>query len=150
MSKVIFLDIDGVMIAGSHLKRTKSYPGYQFHPDAVKNLNEIIAQTNALIVITSTWRKGKSIAELQKMFEENGIEQGVIGQTPIVAFGTRGQEIHQYLEESLYDPSFDIEKFIIIDDNNNMGDLKPFLVQTNWDTGLDEKAKKRAIEKLLF
>lgn len=149
MKKVIFLDIDGVMIAGSYLKRTKSYPGYQFHPDAVKNLKEIMDSTKAQVVVTSTWRRGKSLVELQKMFKENGIEQGIVGQTPIIEFGTRGQEIHQYLEEARLDSSLTVDRFVIIDDNNSMGDLEPFLVQTDWESGLDEEAKREAIEKLL-
>ncbi len=146
--KVIFLDIDGVMITGTHLKPSHAYNGYEFAPAAVENLKQIIDQTGAAIVVSSTWRTG-GFAFLQKMFTSNGITKGLAGQTPVIHYASRGEEIQQYIEESKWDHNLKVERFVILDDNDDMGELRPYLVRTNWKTGLDEKAKKQAIQMLL-
>ncbi|WP_134701827.1 HAD domain-containing protein [Ammoniphilus sp. YIM 78166] len=146
--KVIFLDIDGVMITGTHLKPSHAYNGYEFAPVAVENLKEIIEQTGAAIVVSSTWRTG-GFAFLQNMFHSNGIAKGLVGQTPVIHYASRGQEIQQYIEESKWDPTLKVDRFIILDDNDDMGHLRSYLVRTHWRTGLDEEAKEQAIQMLL-
>lgn len=146
--KVIFLDIDGVMITGSHLKRSHAYEGYQFAPDAVTNLKQIMEETGAEIVVSSTWRTG-GFTFLAKMFNSNGITTGLAGQTPIIHYANRGQEIQQYIEESKWDPKLTVDRFVILDDNDDMGELHPYLVRTDWKTGLNEEAKNKAIQMLM-
>lgn len=146
--KVIFIDIDGVMVTGSHLVKSTDYEGYEFNPNCVKNLKEILNKTGAYIVVSSTWRKG-GFNRLKTIFESYGMHSRLIGQTPVNDYGIRGDEIKQYNEESSLDPSSTIEKFIILDDDDDMGELIPFLVQTSWSKGLDENAKERAIKMLL-
>ncbi|MBP1931047.1 HAD domain-containing protein [Ammoniphilus resinae] len=146
--KVIFLDLDGVMITGSNQKLSSEYDGYVFTPTSVEHLKQIIDQTGAFIVVTSTYRKA-GFSYLKKMFEANGITEGLIGQTPVLAYHSRGREIQQYIDESQLDPSLTVEKFVIIDDHDDMGELMPFLVQTKWHSGLDEEAKNKAIQMLL-
>lgn len=145
--KAIFLDIDGVMITGSYRKLSPAYDGYQFHPTCVENLKEIMNETGASIVVSSTWRKA-GFMRLKQMLEANGIKEGLVGQTPVIDYSTRGEEIRQYIEESRLDPLRTIEQFVILDDNDDMGDLRPFLVQTDWFSGLDSEAKTKAIEML--
>lgn len=144
---VIFLDIDGVMITGSYRKLSPAYDGYQFHPTCVENLKEIMARTGAYIVVSSTWRKA-GFTRLKQMLEANGIKEGLVGQTPISNYSTRGEEILQYIEESKLDPSRTVDKFVILDDHDDMGELRPFLVQTDWFSGLDDEAKNKAIHML--
>ncbi|RKD25042.1 hypothetical protein BEP19_04240 [Ammoniphilus oxalaticus] len=139
--KVIFLDFDGVMITGNVIGQGK------FDSECVRNLQEILKQTNAKIVVSSTYRQ-MGLTMLRDLFTRNGIPSDVlIGVTPITR-GPRGEEIQQYLEEAELDPATQIEKFVIIDDYDNMGKVRPYLVQTNRDTGLDETARDRAIEML--
>jgi len=145
--KVIFLDLDGVMINGSYQNLSSEYDGYAFNPSSVDHLKQIIDQTGAYIVVTSTYRKA-GFSFLKKMFESNGITQGLIGQTPILAYHSRGREIQQYIDESRLDPALTVEKFVIIDDHDDMGELMPYLVQTTWHSGLDEEAKNKAIQML--
>jgi hypothetical protein len=146
--KVIFLDIEGVIVTGSHLIRSAEYEGYQFNPICVKNLKEIIESTDAYIVVGSTWRK-TGFDRLKEIFHSSGLHTRLIGQTPVIDYSIRGEEIKQYIKESSIDPAFMVGKFVILDDNDDMGELLPYLVQTNWSTGLDQSAKETAIKMLL-
>jgi len=51
--KIIFLDIDGVL---NVIPQGRDKYGMIFHPEFVENLKYIIEQTNAKIVISSSWR----------------------------------------------------------------------------------------------
>lgn len=136
--KVIFLDVDGVMIVGNERS---------FHPECVKNLKEITRRTGAFIVVSSTYRQ-MGWKKLTEWFAANGVSEGLIGMTPMLNGATRGEEIRQYIEESKLDPSTAVDQFVIIDDHDNMGPLRSYLVQTDRATGLDQTAKERAIAML--
>ncbi len=145
--KVIFLDLDGVMITGSYQKRSTEFEGYYFTPSSVENLKQILERTGAYIVVSSTYRMA-GFEYLRKMFNANGLTDGLIGQTPVIDYGIRGDEIRQYIEESRLDPQNAVEQFVILDDHDDMGDLMPYLVQTKWVSGLDEEAREKAIQML--
>ena len=139
--KVIFLDIDGVMI-------TTNSPIGRFDPVCVKNLKQIMDRTGAYIVVSSTYRS-LGFVRLKELFAANGITKGLIGVTPVIQYGIRGEEIKQYIEEASLDPSSTIDRFVIIDDNDNMGELRPYLIQTNGKIGLDERIRDKVIEFLM-
>lgn len=145
--KVIFLDLDGVMITGSYQKRSTEFEGYYFTPSSVENLKQILERTGAYIVVSSTYRMA-GFEYLRKMFNANGLTDGLIGQTPVIDYGIRGDEIRQYIEESRLDPQNAVEQFVILDDHDDMGELMPYLVQTKWVSGLDEEAREKAIQML--
>jgi hypothetical protein len=148
--KVIFLDIDGVMITGTYRVRSNTYTGYAFDPSCVAYLNEILDLTGASIVVTSTWRVGRSLQQLQQLFKENGISRGVAGQTPVIEYGTRGQEIYQYIHESRLDSEHEVKRFIILDDNDVMSEhLSPFFIRTEWSKGIDHRVKNRVLDLLI-
>lgn len=139
--KIIFLDIDGVMItANSSIDR--------FDPDCVENLKQIMDQTGALLVVSSTYRS-LGFERLKEWFEINGITKGLIGLTPLIPYGTRGEEIKQFIGEASLDPSTTIDHFVIIDDHDNMGALRPYLVQTNGRIGLDHSIRDKVIQFLM-
>ena len=148
--KVIFLDIDGVMITGAYRVQSNTYTGNAFDPSCVAYLNELLDLTGASIVITSTWRIGRSLQQLQGLFRDNGINKGVVGQTPVIEYGTRGQEIQQYIYESRLDPEHEVKRFIILDDNDVKSEqLSPFFIRTVWRKGIDNKVKSNALELLI-
>jgi hypothetical protein len=119
--KVIFLDIDGVMITRNSVKYQ-----YLHHPEdenirfsrrAVKNLNFLINETGAKIVISSTWRLLYTIEELDGKFKEQGIKGEIISATSIAQFSTeedtpRGQKIAEWLA---LNPG--TQSYVIIDDD---------------------------------
>jgi hypothetical protein len=146
--KLIFLDLDGVMITGSNRQAATTGKGISFTAECVKQLREIMQVTDARIIVTSTLRISRTLDEVQGIFAANGIEQGVVGLTPHLPYAHRGQEIQQYLEEIQFDEVNQVERFVIIDDHNQMGSLSPYLVLTQWQTGLDEKAKQEVLNRL--
>jgi hypothetical protein len=110
----------------------------------VANLNEITGRTGAFIVVSSNWRKRYSLIALRKIFRVNGVNQRVVGVTPILDT-PRGEEIEKYILDQTILP---IDRFVIIDDRPNMGDLLPYLVRTSWQVGLDQMSTRTAIEML--
>lgn len=114
--KVIFLDIDGVL--------NLCYPAHDqygqiFHPHFVDNLKYIIEETNAKIVISSTWRFS-SLQNMLDMWKDRNLPGEVIGITPnfTMKYNTtlcRGKEIDAYLSQNK-----DIEKYVILDDDTDM------------------------------
>jgi hypothetical protein len=144
--KIIFLDFDGVMnppndvIVGVPNDITKT----KFGPEAVKNLNFILEQTGAFIVVSSTWRQMRFIKLKELMFNNGIIPKRVMSVTPMLRYQTRGDEISQWLESH----NCEVESFVIIDDGDDMGHLKEQLVQTDYKDALTLSDAHKAIEIL--
>lgn len=153
--KLIFLDIDGVCNNNQFfLDFNKS--GKKFHPDDmidpvnVLQLNKIIAQTQAKIVVSSSWRVCQSVERLQNLLSRHGVLGEVIDKTPdfCIQSKTRGEEIQSWLDEYNQNPEGeDIESFVIIDDESDIHQKENF-VQTSMDTGLIELHVQLAIQIL--
>ena len=58
--RIIFLDIDGVL---NDLNFDSSNPGKFFRPEAVQTLADIVHQTGAKIVLSSTWKHIKDCSK---------------------------------------------------------------------------------------
>lgn len=121
MKKIIFLDIDGVL---NVIPQGRDRFGSLFHPHLVENLKYIIEETNAEIVISSTWRfSGLSV--LQTMWEMRGLPGEVIDTTPWTAATwvvnlydessgpERGYEIQEWIDKNNPD------RYVIIDDDDD-------------------------------
>ena len=94
-------------------------------------LNDIVAAAGADVVVSSTWRYGKTVAELQEILEAEGFIGRVLDKTPIGAPGAdRGEEIAAWLAEHA------VAGYVIIDDHVDMGSLRTHLVQTHPARGL--------------
>lgn len=109
----LFLDVDGVLNHSRTEQRHKSCIGID--PECLGNLIEILMYfRDARVVISSSWRKSNTLAEIIKVFGEtmntipaykdkyDGIEffkQRVIGRTPGDR-ESRGAEIAEWLEEN--------------------------------------------------
>lgn len=114
--KVIFLDIDGVL---NLCYKGRDEYGALFHPHLVENLRKIIKETNAKIVISSTWRLS-GLSVMKEMWKKRELPGEIIGITPsfMKEYGTtlcRGKEIDSYLENHP-----EIEKYVILDDDRDM------------------------------
>jgi hypothetical protein len=122
MRKIIFLDIDGVLnvIPQGHDKF-----GGIFHPHLVDNLTNIIKQTGADIVISSSWRMN-GLIELRAMWKERKLPGELVGVTPILYKHVRGAEIEQWLQQNFCD------KYVIIDDDIDMLPSQlPYFIKTS-------------------
>lgn len=145
--KVIFLDIDGVLNSWA--------TGYKITTKKLQLLNNLIEQTGAKIVISSSWRIGsKDVKEfLDKNFskctfrldnfkdatnheciENIFYNDNIIDLTD--TFGpSRGDEIKRWL-----DNHEDIESYVIIDDSIDMLDEQlEHLVQTDTYYGITDR-----------
>lgn len=104
---IIFLDIDGVL--NLYCESRDEY-GCTFHQQFVNNLKTIIDQTNAKIVISSTWRHS-GFEIMQEMWKYRNLPGEVISITPYLQNKKRGEEIKKWLDSNT------IENYVIIDDD---------------------------------
>ena len=155
--KIIFLDIDGVLNYNNFKSETKT--GSMFVSDKkMEILKKIIEETNAKIVLSSTWRKGwkdldlglpsclaSDFIELRDKFKEYELE--FYDKTPILSYymTRRGEEINLWLDKHK-----EVEGFVIIDDMSGRW-LRPHSkhhLQTSVWKGLEEKHIKKIRELL--
>lgn len=151
--KIIFLDIDGVLNSWDsrkvNIELSKHPEHYCDMPSRpmIDNLNHIIDDTDAYIVISSTWRLLCGHTGMDYILYLCGVRPDrVIGITPNTKMGgNRGLDIQTWMDEH---PNTAIESFVILDDNSDMGELLPFLVLTDPDKGLTKKDAIKAIKIL--
>lgn len=136
--KIIFLDIDGVLNSQSFYKirYANKKEGQQFtymdefDQDAVKRLNAITDETGAKIVVSSTWRKSRTVGELRSLFKKVGISGKVIGKTPYLSYDSkdysnsvpRGAEIKTWMEmnKGMLGCKIPSVRYVILDDDSDM------------------------------
>jgi HAD domain in Swiss Army Knife RNA repair proteins len=95
-------------------------------------------------VVSSTWRYGKSVAELQALLEAVGFIGSVVDKTPAGPLGAnRGEEIAEWLAEN------SVDGYVIIDDHVAMGELRARLVLTHPGRGLQPADVPRALALLM-
>jgi hypothetical protein len=140
--KIVFLDFDGVL----NCEQSNEQLGtrYRFSPGGVGSLNEILQQTGAWVVITSSWRENWSLRENAEFLERDGVlPNRVIGKTPALN-DQRGHEIAAWLHAVPYL----VESFVILDDRTDMAACSARLVQVNPQSGLSLPQARQAIELL--
>lgn len=158
--KVIFLDVDGCLNSEEYLRRG-CQDGERFHEideSKVSLLKEIVDNTGAELVLSSTWRGLKSVCsqneaahELYMYLEEQLSKFGLCIQfsTPIIN-ENRPLEIKEWLGVN------EVESFVILDDDFDYAQyaayhLEDNLVKTTFygsNGGLQEDHVKKAITVL--
>jgi hypothetical protein len=123
---------------------------YELDPLACLRLQHLCDAFGAVIVLSSTWRVYHTQAEIQDMFAQRGLTVPIIGRTPDLRdcgldteepwnLVGRGLEIQWWLQHYLpSDEAVCAQKFVILDDDGDFGDLKGKLVQTRMVTGLTD------------
>lgn len=158
VKKIIFLDIDGVLVS-KNFKKTHDFilskifidkskmsfmsdsMGSYFDPICVENLNFLITKTDVDIVITSSNRV-EGLAYLQELFQSRGIKGNVIGMTPVTLKADRSEEIMQWMAKN-----GEPDKFLIYDDENIK--LKNF-IGVNESYGLTRDDVEVGVNQLLM
>jgi hypothetical protein len=136
--RVIFLDIDGVL---APIRNNIHYGDVT--PACMQVLNDIVERSGAAVVVSSSLRFGKTVAELQELLMGHGFRGRVIGKTPTETRGLdRGEEIAAWLTDH---PAAGC---VILDDHRDMGALLGYLVQTNATVGLQPADAERALATL--
>lgn len=151
--RVIFLDIDGVLVNRWSLSNHSGIYA-KAHPDCVAALNYIVEETGACIVVSSTWRHA-GVSKMRDFLSEWGVKAKVLGCTPDLSrkegrlfIGTvRGDEIQAWLD-GLSGHFGPVESFVILDDDNDMRHLKDRLVRTEFVCGLTMLDAEKAVALL--
>jgi hypothetical protein len=155
----IFLDIDGVlnsersMVAAKVLRPLQGYVSYterhytELDPVAINLLRLLVQETNSEIVISSSWRKLYDTLDFFKsIFMQFGWHGApVVGMTPIVDSGFRGQEIQQYIDSN----DFFTGPHIIFDDDRDFFEHQP-LIHVDERYGLSYEHFDKAKQMLGF
>ena len=166
--KIIFLDLDGVMITRRHQRQLmyegkvwKDRHGAFFDPVAVAQLKRIIDATHAAIVIESSW-KCLGLEAMQRLWHTRRMPGEVIDVTPsgisdsvllsadidvtdLAVLHSKGAEIASWL----YDNNMQLASYVIIDDGYVIMESQlSHFVQTDSYDGLTEKLATRAIRIL--
>ena len=160
MKKVIFLDIDGVLSPRwwDSDKQSDNY-GCLFDAKAVANLAKIVEETDAEIVISSSW-KDMGLVELQNMWRDRDLPGKIVDITPdymsdelllkedsadMDYLYERGSEIQGWL--LLHGD--DVSRYVIIDD---MDDILPeqqsHFLQTDPEFGITNDDVKKVVHLL--
>lgn len=154
MKNYVLLDIDGVLATeGAWKPATIEADGFlKFNDRAAACLAEIIIQTDASVILTSTHRSRYTNDEWQVIFNNRGII--------IKAFSTlddygdyslcksRREEIEQFVQTNP-----DIASYIIIDDDSSLHNL-PIPIKDRWLqtmplTGINADIVQKAFDLLL-
>lgn len=130
--KIIFLDIDGVLnhhafYERRHKEREQGikveYPYSEIDPLSVKNLNTLISETDAKVVISSTWRHS-GLDYCKDVLEFHGFKGDIIDITPCLRSEhcVRGNEILKWIKdnEHLVGKHYKFTEYVILDDDSDM------------------------------
>ncbi len=148
---VVFLDFDGVLNTEQYQaelaisgKACRDKWGPLFDPRAVSNLKNIIDETNASIIVTSTWRYIHGLDGLKEMWEARSLPGKIMGILPCDSLMlSRGEVITEYVS------AYAIPSYIIIDDIDEFGiEQKPYFIKVNPVVGISKANVKKAIESL--
>jgi hypothetical protein len=147
--RIVFLDFDGVLNSHEYLLsmsgRSMQSEAEDLDPVNVARLNRIVAASGAEVVISSSWRYGRSVEALAAMLAERGFEGKVIDKTPdwssmtdgnVYVAEQRGDEIKAWLDER----GAGVTAFVVLDDDNDMDAVRACHVRTSLSGGglLDE------------
>jgi hypothetical protein len=136
MKNLIFLDIDGVLNCqlffeekrqAERVREAKEPFAFEkgnICRERLEMFNTLCRETDSAVVLSSTWRTGKTVEWLQKMFLELGGTFQLLDKTGQCPSRIRGAEIAQWLEINCKAKFgvdyFDFYRYVIIDDDSDM------------------------------
>lgn len=142
--------IDGVLNSDQFAKYCLDEEGYDpfdnddLDPRAIANLKNIVNETSAAIILSSSWRWDEvAYKAVERQLRFYGLEIADTTIQDIRVNLTRTKEIQLYLEEH---PS--ITNFVILDDMEIEDPLKKHWVRCLFKDGLTKKLAKEAIQIL--
>lgn len=137
--KVIFLDFDGVI--------TTLESRWRIDIEKVRLVEKLCDDTDANIVVSSTWRAGHENAEsfknelVRKLGDDAKSCEKFLGRIVDITDrngSCRGDEVGEYL-----DSHHDIEEYVIVDDDSDLLEEQLFnFVQTDYIEGITERETK--------
>ena len=152
--KIIFLDIDGVMNSAEYRKRM----GRKYYSEIIDRgkmplLKKIVDETDAKIVLSTSWRKfwnegGPQLDSVGRHINEVFTEFGLLvySKTPVIENAGRSAEIKEWLDGKGY-----VDGYVILDDKvfGWSVPLRRHFIRTNVNgDGLDQTQVQAAIDVL--
>ncbi len=147
--KIIFLDVDGVLNSVAFWTSPRYIRGrHAIDAEAVVLLNRLTDRTGARLVVSSTWRK-RGARAMRQTLRDVGITAPMLGITPDLSHRERGPlwvatergtEIQAWLDTTRRQ----VNRFVILDDDNDMAHLADRLVRTDYHVGLTAADIERA------
>ena len=152
---LIFLDIDGVLVTWDSLLENKNATRERdiFDKKCTSIFNDIImlSSKKCKIIISSSWRIGRRIEELQNIFTKNNVSILPFSKTGSSKTGQRGKEILTWLSDN--NLSHVNTNFLVIDDE--ICDITPFIdlkkiyqIRGSLKTGLIEEDKLNILKRI--
>lgn len=141
---IIFLDIDGVLNSHDWFERRgklspdatrDEFYAHDFDPEAVARFRMLAMDTNAEIVLSSTWRLHEDNRDAVRKYvmEFRDI-------TPECDSRIRGAEIYMWIQKNIpYDERKNLKYAIIDDDSDMLLWQKDDFFQTSFKTGLTDE-----------
>lgn len=144
--KIIFLDIDGVLVGPKQLKIASGIRA-PFCRESVRWLAKLVSETGAKIVITSTWRFNyiDHHSFQKEVFDKKNTFLEAFDYTPKL-MKERGTEIWQWLEQHLQ-----VGQYVILDDEPmHIANLRKCQVQTNFENLFGKEHYEKALSILMY
>ena len=164
MQRIIFLDFDGVLNTARNIARRRAEGkslsdefGYLFDAEAVANLQTIIEQTGAEIVVSSSW-KFDGLERMRQLWQARRLPGRLLDITPDYlgcigeidpsnpdTFVGKGNEIKAWLERQAAADC----RYVILDDTPDvLASQRENYIQINDECGITAADAQRAIEIL--
>ena len=137
-SIVVFLDVDGVLNRAGYRPDESVGLSSWIEAELAARLTVLVRDTGAVVVMSSSWRLGRSLETLRAELRTAGVEVSLIDVTIELRGEPRWAEIEAWCRA--HRPA----RFAIIDDEPDMGPLAPYHVRTRMLSGLDEAAAAAA------
>lgn len=153
--KVIFLDVDGVLVSEEGFQKAQfsQHQRVIFDKEALACLKRLAEETGGRVVITSSWRPYSkqrptmSYLWLKGILMHNGTP--VIGETPRLTqdgISDRSDEIAAWIKQN------PVEGFVVLDDNDRFAhqpEIRKRWVKVSSYTGLRDAHRAAAVKLLM-
>jgi len=171
MRKLLFLDIDGVLVVYKRNEDEELFdPGAMFH---LNNICDLVPELE--IIISSSWRIGRTIEQLREDFIKGGFKypERIIDKTPRIfkfrqgqfqaySSAPRGLEVDEWIHDNCYmmHEGFSYKEelewreanpfnYVIVDDDGDMlYHQRDHFVQTKANQGLTIQSANRILKIL--
>ena len=136
MRRIVFLDFDGVLSSRDYLYSVgreyangrKFYQEDHLDPKRVLMVEKFVVETDAEVIVSSSWRCAYSLTEIKDMFHARGALpllrhfRGITPLRPVFGRDERHHEIRAWLEEQGDPKKFPLRHVVFDDDAD--ADLK--------------------------
>lgn len=147
--RVVFLDIDGVLNAASEDDAPivgELWSADWLDREMLERLSDLTRRGHADVVVSSSWRQRRSLAELDGILAAAGFTGRVVDVTPRLPRPPSGERFVRMEEvRSWLASRKDIESFVILDDDQDFGELSARHVRTDSQVGLTAADVERAL-----